>query len=103
MARVAGAGWQALLIVLDVCPELARDVLQQCATPVNVQRLHAVADGEHWFVGGEGVVEQGEVGPLALRVWVSALRVPRAPYRLGSTSEGLPGSTIASSVLSRLS
>src|SRR5712664_1656017 len=68
---------ETFLTVLDAGAQLAGDVLVECAAKTDIQALAAVANGEYWFPGDEGVLEDCEIGFFPVRVGFVRLRVTR--------------------------
>src|SRR5712664_1540218 len=61
MDGIGGIRREAFFAVLDAGVEFAGDVLVERAAETDVQALAAVANGEHWFARGEGVLEDCEI------------------------------------------
>ncbi len=68
---------KSILAVLDAGVQLAGDVLVESASKRDVQALTAVADGQNWFAGSKGVLQDGEIRLLAMGIGVVGLFMAR--------------------------
>ena len=59
---------KSISTVLDAGAEFVGDVLVERAPQTNVEALAAIANGKHWFPGGQGVLEDSEICFLAMRI-----------------------------------
>src|SRR5260370_14195694 len=66
---------EAFLAVFDGGVQLAGNVLVESAAQTDVQALATIANGEYWFPGGEGVLEDCKISFLPVRVGVMRLFV----------------------------
>src|SRR5207245_4083443 len=62
--------WQTVTAVHDIGMQFAGDVLVKRAAQADVEALAAVADGENGFSCGEGVLDDGQVRFLTVRIGV---------------------------------
>ena len=70
-------------IVLDISRNLAGNILNQRAAEKHVEALNAVADREHGFLLRKCVLEQSEIGPLAIGVRIGTLGMPSSTEPAG--------------------
>src|SRR6266849_3712600 len=69
---------EAFLTVFDAGVQFAGDVLIESAAETNVEALTTVANCQDWFSGGEGVLEDCEIGFFPVRVGIVRLCVARS-------------------------
>ena len=67
-----------LVVVLNLDAHGAGDILNQRAAPENIEALNAVADRQDWLTFGEGVLQEREIDPLAVRIGFGTFRLPES-------------------------
>src|SRR6267154_1096477 len=83
---------EAFLAVLDASVQFAGNVLVKSTAEADVEALASIANGKNRFGGGEGVVDDGEIGFFAVyvsivRFWVARRAVKRRIYVRGGARE----------------
>ncbi len=70
--------WRVLLavpLVLDLRADVAGNILDERASQKHVEALNAEADRQNRLMLGEGVLQEREIGPFAVRVRIGGFRL----------------------------